>query len=71
MLRAAAKHPRADARVRQNLVLVLGLQGKFAEAEELARTDLTSEVAAQNVAYLRRLVSQPNNWAKIKQSIQR
>ena len=34
-LRTAAGLPGADARVRQNLALVLGLQGKFAEAREI------------------------------------
>ncbi len=32
-LREASASPRADARVRQNLALVLALEGKFAEAE--------------------------------------
>ncbi|WP_204322246.1 tetratricopeptide repeat protein, partial [Streptococcus pneumoniae] len=34
VLRQAAAHPQADRRVRQNLALVIGLQGRFAEAEE-------------------------------------
>lgn len=68
-LRQAAQNPKADARVRQNLVLVLGLQGKFDEAEAMARRDISPEDAAQNVAYLRKLVSQRNNWAKIKETI--
>ena len=70
-LRQAAQLPQADARIRQNLVLVLGLQGKFDEAEALAQRDLPPNDAAYNIAYLRKLVTQTNNWAKIKQSIQR
>ncbi len=70
-LRQAAQNPRADSRVRQNLVVVLGLEGKFDEAETLARQDLSPEDAGQNVAYLKKLVSQTNNWAKIKQGLQR
>jgi Flp pilus assembly protein TadD len=62
LLRRAAAHPRADGRVRQNLVLVLGLLGKFEEAEEWARRDLPPIEAAQNIAYLRKVVSQPNAW---------
>lgn len=65
-LRAAAAHPRADARVRQNLVMVLGLQGRFAEAEQVARTDNTPEKAAQIVGYLKNQVSQPNSWKMLK-----
>lgn len=68
-LREAAQNPKADARVRQNLVLVLGLQGKFGEAEAMSRRDLSQEDTAQNIAYLRKLVSQTNNWAKIKETI--
>jgi Flp pilus assembly protein TadD len=62
LLRQAAAHPRADARVRQNLVLVLGLQGKFAEAEQVAQRDLAPVEAAQNIQYLKQVVSQPNAW---------
>ena len=59
-LRRAATRPRADPRVRQNLALVVGLQGRFAEAETIARADLPPEVAAANVAYLRQMLSQQN-----------
>ena len=33
--------------------MVLGLQGKLAEAEQLARQDLPPEQAENNLAYLR------------------
>lgn len=49
-LRQAVSHPRADYRVRQNLALVLALQGKFQEAEAAQRADMTPEQAAANVA---------------------
>lgn len=65
-LRAAAEQPGADVRVRQNFALVLGLQGKFGEAETVARRDLSPVEAAQSVAVVRQMVAQPNNWAKIK-----
>lgn len=48
----------AEPRVRQNLALVVGLQGRFAEAEEIARGDLSGEEAAANVAYLRQMLAQ-------------
>jgi len=51
MLRRAAAHPSANAKMRQNLALVLAVQGKYAEAEELARKDLPPEQAAANVKY--------------------
>jgi Flp pilus assembly protein TadD len=53
LLRRAVAQPGADAQERQNLALVLGLQGKLAEAERLMRQDLPPEVANANLAYLR------------------
>ncbi len=53
MLRVAAASPGADARVRQNLALVIGLQGRIGEAEALARRDLPPEQVANNLAWLR------------------
>jgi Flp pilus assembly protein TadD len=44
--------------VRQNLALVVGLQGRFAEAESIARSDLPPEEAAANVAYLKQMMSE-------------
>lgn len=59
MLRAAAASPRADARVRQNLALVIGLQGRLAEAEPLVRQDLPPEQAASNLAWLKAATQRP------------
>ena len=56
-LRRAYGNPRADARVRQNLALVVGLQGRFAEAETIAKGDLPADEAATNVAYLREMLT--------------
>ena len=65
-LRQAASQPTADMRVRQNLALVLALQGKFPEAEEISRHDLSAIDAASNVASIRRMISQSNTWRDIK-----
>lgn len=64
-LRRAVARPGAAPRVRQNLALVVGLQGRFQEAEQIARADLPPEEAAANVAYLRQMLSQPNSWKKL------
>jgi Flp pilus assembly protein TadD len=64
-LRRAVGRPGADRRVRQNLALVVGLQGRFEEAEQIARADLPPEEAAANVTYLRQMLAQPDNWKKI------
>lgn len=67
ILRQAALHPRADGRVRQNLALVLGLQGKLAEAEAVLKQDMPPAEAAQTLASIRRMVSQPNSWKALRQ----
>ena len=66
ILSEAVASERADARVRQNLVLVLGLQGRFGEAETLARRDQSPAEAAAAIAYLKRSVSQQNSWELLK-----
>jgi Flp pilus assembly protein TadD len=67
ILRQAALHPRADGRVRQNLALVLGLQGKFPEAEGVLRQDMPPAEAAQTLASIKRMVAQPNSWKALRQ----
>jgi Flp pilus assembly protein TadD len=67
LLRRAVAGPGAGVRERQNLALVLGLQGKLTEAERLMRQDLPPEQAAANLAYLR---TQPaptaeRNWDQL------
>lgn len=56
-LRRAYARPNADARVRQNLALVVGLQGRFAEAESIVKADLPADEAAANVAYLKQMLN--------------
>lgn len=60
-LRRAYASKRADARVRQNLALVVGLQGRFAEAEGIVKADLPAEEAAANVAYLKQMLARKDN----------
>lgn len=64
-LRSAVSQPAADSRVRQNLALVVGLQGHFPEAEQIARRELSPQQADANVAYLRSMLSQQNSWQKL------
>ena len=66
-LRTAANSPEADSRVRQNLALVVGLEGRFSEAEKIARQELSPDQAEANVAYLRTMLSQQDAWNKLKQ----
>lgn len=57
-LRRAATLPSAGIQVRQNLALVVGLQGRLPEAEKLARADLPPEQVNNNLAYLRAAIGQ-------------
>ncbi|MEZ2328140.1 tetratricopeptide repeat protein [Mesorhizobium sp. RCC_202] len=65
-MRSAAQQPGADSRVRQNLALVVGLQGRFDEAEKIASQELSPEQAQANVAYLRQMLAQQNAWSQLK-----
>ena len=57
VLRRASARAGADPRVRLNLALVVGLQGRLAEAETIVKADLPAEQAAANVTQLRQLLS--------------
>jgi Flp pilus assembly protein TadD len=61
VLRRAYAGGKADARVRQNLGLVVGLQGRFGEAETIVKADLPAEQAAANVAYLKEMLNRKDN----------
>jgi len=64
-LRRAAAQPNAGPKVRQNLALVVGLLGRFDEAEKIASADLPESEAAANVAYLRQMLAQKGDWKKL------
>jgi Flp pilus assembly protein TadD len=64
-LRRALAQGNADPKVKQNLALVVGLEGRFAEAEQIVRADLPADEAAANVSYLREMLSQQNEWKKM------
>jgi Flp pilus assembly protein TadD len=67
-LREATKSPKGaqDARLRQNLALVVGLQGRIDDARKIASEDLPPEQVDANMAYLQHMLSQPNPWQKLK-----
>jgi Flp pilus assembly protein TadD len=53
-----ADGPNANAKVRQNLGLVLALQGKFEESQRVTAGLLTPEEAQQNLAFFREMMAQ-------------
>jgi Flp pilus assembly protein TadD len=64
-LRRASSLRPDDAKIRQNLALVIGLQGRFAEAEKIVQADLSPDEAAQNVAFLRRMLAEQKDLKKL------
>jgi Flp pilus assembly protein TadD len=68
MLRRANQSPLAPPQARQNLALVVGLQGRFEESERLATRDLPPAVASENVAYLKAMLNGgENRWSQLRQ----
>ena len=65
-LRQAIARAGGDSRIRQNLALVVGLQGRFQEAEKIAAGELNKSEAEANVAYLRQMLAQQNAWNQLK-----
>lgn len=53
LLRRAVAQPNSTARERQNLALVLGMEGRIGEAERLMREDLPPDIANNNLSYLK------------------
>ncbi len=66
-LRRAASMPGANSQIRQNLALVVGLQGRFDEARGLFGAELTPDQVEANMAYMRALLTQQNRWHLIEQ----
>lgn len=56
MLRQASEKSGDNAKVRQNLALVLGLQGKYDEATKMGSVDLPASQAEANTSLLKKMV---------------
>jgi Flp pilus assembly protein TadD len=61
-LRRAAQMPGSTSQIRQNLALVVGLQGRFEEARVLYAAELPPEQVEANMAYVRSMLTQQNRW---------
>ena len=66
-LRSAMALPEGKSlpRLRQNLALVVGLQGRFEESRQIASEDLPPAEVEANMAYLQKMLSQPNTWQQL------
>lgn len=67
-LRRASQLRGANSQTRQNLALVVGLQGRFDEARAIYAAELPPEQVESNMAYVRALLTQQNRWDLIKNS---
>lgn len=67
-LRRAVSSRGATGQIRQNLALVLGLQGRFNEARSLYAQLLPPDQVEANMAYIRALLTQQDRWDVIKET---
>lgn len=67
-LRRAVQMRGATSRTRQNLALVVGLQGRFSESRALYAAELPPDQVEANMAYVRALLTQQNRWDLIERS---
>lgn len=65
-LRLAVSLRGANSQVRQNLALIVGLQGRFDEAQQLFAAELPQAQVEANMSYIRALLTQQNRWDLIK-----
>jgi Flp pilus assembly protein TadD len=65
-LRLAVASPKADARMRGDLALVLALEGKFGEAEKVGLADLSPDAARANVEAIRQMIASSDSWRDLR-----
>ena len=65
-LRRAAGMAGATSKIRQNLALVVGLQGRFEECRLLFAAELPADQVEAKLAYIRALLTQQNRWELVK-----
>ena len=66
-LRKAVSMPGATSQIRQNLALIVGLQGRFEESRALFAAELTPDQVEANMAYVRALLTQQNRWERVSE----
>ena len=65
-LRRAQGMQGVTSQIRQNLALVVGLQGRFDEARALFAAELPPDQVEANMAYIRAMLTQQNRWDLVK-----
>jgi Flp pilus assembly protein TadD len=66
ILRGVVDRPDADPRMRQNLVLVLGVQGKFDEAKAAAGPTVPRELVDASQEYFKALLTPARKWDSLR-----
>lgn len=66
-LRRAVQMRNVTSQIRQNLALVVGLQGRFEECRALYAAELPADQVESNMNYVRALLTQQNRWDPAKQ----
>lgn len=67
-LRRAVQMRGASSQIRQNLALIVGLQGRFDESRALYAAELPPDQVENNMTYVRALLTQQNRWDAIAKS---
>lgn len=66
MLRQASERPDADARVKENLALIVGLQGRIGEFEKISGASAPNSIVKQNAEALRQMVKPTRSWEDLE-----
>ncbi len=61
-LRRAVQMRGATSQTRQNLALIVGLQGRFGEAKAIYAAELPPDQVESNMLYVRAMLTQQNRW---------
>ena len=67
-LRRAVQMRGANSQIRQNLALIVGLQGRFDESRAIYAAELPPQQVENNMNYVRALLTQQNRWDAIAKS---
>jgi len=66
VMRQAVALPGAGVQIRNNLALVLALEGKFAQSQKVAEQDLSPADASANVAAIKQMIAQTPTWRDLQ-----
>ena len=65
-LRQAITLPDADSHIKQNLIMVLGVQGKFDEVEKIAGPETPKILVEANKDYYKSMLTPSRTWTTLR-----